>query len=226
MDSVNGLRCMARRFLFFIAAILIGISLPAFGDTANRHPETIAVLQALYVSEVTAHKAYILFARKALEEKYVSVGRLFTALGTSESIHARNFKTLLVALGADVKDMPEPNIKVSDTKKNLKYALDVELSEIDKSYPQYLKKLKPEGYESAIQDITYAWKAEQQHRDLIRKMQSAVSYFFHKLVKKLDSADNYFVCQRCGSTLLELPKGNCPICDQPVSRYIDIKLPQ
>ena len=59
------------------------------------YSETISVLQELYRAEMIASKTYSEFARKALEEKYDSVARLFGALSESESIHARNFKNIL-----------------------------------------------------------------------------------------------------------------------------------
>ena len=210
---------MTLRVLFFIAVMLTFTWPPSCAADSPGHPETIAVLKELYQNEITAHHTYAVFARKAEAEGYVSVARLFTALQTSESIHARNFKNILEKLGSQTGKIPESNIKESSTKKNLKYALGVELSEIDTQYPAYLKRTETEGYEAAITDITYAWKSEKQHRDLIQKMRSAVGFFFSKVVEKLGGTDNYFVCQRCGSTLTKLPEETCPICGSPVSMY-------
>ena len=58
---------------------------------------------------------------------------------------------------------------------------------------------------------------------ILKKMQSAIGFFFGKIVQKLKGTDKYFVCQRCGSTLFELPKQSCIICDSPVSMYKEIK---
>lgn len=193
------------------------------GEDISEYPETIAVLRELYEGEVAACKTYSVFAQKASEEKYGSVATLFIALRTSESIHARNFQNILKELGHTVGEMPVFDIKVSKTKKNLKWALDVELSEIDTRYPEFIERIKPEAYEPAMRDITYAWKAEEQHRDLIKRMQSGIRFFFGKIVQKLKGADKYFVCQRCGSTLFELPKHTCIICGSPVSMYREVK---
>ncbi|MFC1867841.1 rubrerythrin family protein [Thermodesulfobacteriota bacterium] len=194
-----------------------------FGEDMPRYPETIAVLRELYKCEITACKIYSAFAQKALEEKCGSVERLFQALRKAESIHARNFENLLTALGNAIGEVPESDIKMGRTKNNLRYALDVELSEIDMRYPEYIERVKKEGNEEAIRDITYAWKAEMQHRDLIKKMQSAIGLFFGKIVQKLKGADRYFVCQRCGATLFEIPKDTCIICSSPVSKYEEMK---
>jgi len=158
-----------------------------------------------------------------LEEGYYSVARLFSALSESESVHARNFKNILNDLGVETENVSEPDIKISDTKKNLEWALKVELSEIDTNYPKLIKRIKPEGNEKTLKDITYAWKAEMQHRDLIKKMKSAIWVFFGKIVDKLKDAHEYHVCQRCGSTVFELPEKFCIICGSPVSMYKQLK---
>ena len=207
--------------LIFLCLLLIPVF--ASGEDIHKYPETIEVLQELYRGEVAAFNIYSAFARKALEENYGSVATLFIALRESESIHARNFNKILKDLDIIVSELPYSEVKVSGTKDNLRYALNVELSEIDKSYPEYIERIKQESNESAIKDITYAWKSEMQHRELIKKMQSAIGFFFGKIVQKLKGTDKYFVCQRCGSTLFELPKQSCIICDSPVSMYKEIK---
>ena len=210
-------------YRFFIGMILVLFPVMSYGQDAMKHPETIAVMQALYKGETTAHQRYSVFAKRALEEGYISVARLFAALRTSEAMHARNFRAILEQLNAAVDDFPQSAIQVSKTKKNLKFALKVELSEIDTRYPEYINRIKPEGYKAAITDLTYAWKAEKQHRDLLKKMQSGIALFCKKIVGKLGKADKFFVCRRCGSTLTKLPADHCPICESPVSMYKECK---
>ena len=83
--------------------------------------------------------------------------------------------------------------------------------------------MKTECHEAAIRDVVYAWKAEKQHRDLIRKIRSGTGLLFGVLVKVMEKdASRYFVCQRCGSTLTSLPEDTCPICMGPVLRYKEI----
>jgi rubrerythrin len=192
-------------------------------NNITNYSETISVLQELYKAEIIASKTYSGFAQKAKEEKYYSVSRLFSALSGSETVHARNFKNILKDLGVEPKNFPDPDIKIADTKTNLKWALKVELSEIDTNYPQLIKKIKLEGNKRALEDITYAWESEMQHRNLIKKMKSALGFFFGKIVDKLKEAKDYHVCQRCGSTVFKLPEKSCVICGSPVSMYKQIK---
>jgi len=209
-------------FVFCLFFVELNQAVSSENNITN-YRKTISVLQKLYRSEVTASKTYAAFSRKALDEKYYSVARLFSALSESESVHARNFKNILNDLGVEPKNFPKLNIKVGDTKKNLNWALKVELSEIDTNYPKTIKRIKSEGNKRALEDITYAWQAEMQHRDLITKMQSALWLFFGKIVDKLKEAHEYHVCQRCGSTVFEVTKKPCVICGSPVSMYKQIK---
>jgi rubrerythrin len=78
--------------------------------------------------------------------------------------------------------------------------------------------------EAAIRNIKYAWQAEEQHRDLLKKVLSGTGIFFGVLAKKIEKADvQFFVCQRCGSTLIELPEDVCPICKSPVAVYKELE---
>lgn len=217
-----------KKIFVFTLVVLISFSFRLIQTVAGENEianyrETISVLQELYKAEIIASKTYSEFAQKAKEEKYYSVSRLFSALSESESVHARNFKNILNDLGVEPKRFPEPDIKIADTKTNLKWALNVELSEIDTNYPKLIKRIKPEGNERALEDITYAWKAEMQHRDLIKKMKSSLWLFFGKIVDKLKEAHEYHVCQRCGSTVFKLPEKSCIICESPVSMYKQTK---
>jgi rubrerythrin len=217
-----------KKILIFTLVVLISFSLNRTRTVAEENKnanycETISVLQELYKAEIIASKTYSEFVLKAEKEKYYSVSRLFSALGESETVHARNFKNILNDLGVEAKNFPDPDIKISDTKTNLKWALKVELSEIDTNYPNIIKKIKIEGNKRALKDITYAWQSEMQHRDLIKKMKSVLGFFFGKIVDKLKEANDYHVCQRCGSTFFKLPETSCIICGSPVSMYKQIK---
>jgi rubrerythrin len=203
-----------------LGCILFSILILPYVDAQPRYPKTISVLKMAYEGEIRAFHTYMAYAQKANSESYPNIANLFVALATSERIHARNFRTLLVELTADASDTQIPQIEVSSTKKNLKKATKVELNEVDTKYPQFIDKIESEHFEAATRNITYAWKSEMQHRDLIKKIQSGTGMLFGLLAKKIeDTPAQYFVCQNCGSTLTEFPKEACPICKGSVSRY-------
>lgn len=203
-------------FTFLLSAVCI--------NAQSRYPETISVMQTLYQDEIQAFKDYQAYAKKAASEKYPNIAKLFITLATSESIHARNFKTILSDIGAEAQEVPGIEPKVSSTRKNLKLATAVELEEIDNKYPQFIKQVTPENHAEAIQYITYAWEAEKQHRALLKRIKSGTGIFFGFLTQKIEGSPSpYFVCQNCGSTLSEIPESSCPICAGPSSKYTEIK---
>lgn len=210
------------RPLWWLTLLLaLGWNAGAWAATAD-YPKTIEALQQRYVDEVQAHSKYGAYAKKAVEEDYPNIAYLFRALAASEAVHARNFATLLKELGADVPSVPS-SVEVTTTRKHLKQATDVEADEIDREYPEILKRIEPEGYSKAIENITYAWEAEKQHRELILKIRNASVRFFGLLVKHIEGdPTRYYVCDICGSTTNELPATQCPICRHPAQHYEEV----
>ena len=184
------------------------------------YPETISVLRTAYQNEMTAFHAYIAYAEKAESEGYPNIAQLFMAIANSESIHARNFKRILTELKVDLKDILPPKITVLTTKENLKYLTEKEIREIDQMYPLLIKRIKPEKHEAAIDTMSWAWKSEEQHRDLLKKIHSGTGMLFKAMAKIIEvTLMHFFVCQVCGSTVLKLPTKACLICGNPVSNY-------
>jgi rubrerythrin len=187
-------------------------------------PETITVLQAVLKGELLAHARYVAYAAKAREEKYPRIAALAIALAASEAIHARNFQKVLMDLGADAAT-ESPPVAVRDTRSNLHAASTAELEEIDSRYPGFIKRIAPEKYEEAISDLTHAWQAEKQHRDLITQLIYGSGLLFGVLARTIEGTPVvYFICTRCGCTVPEpeLPKDACPICAGPVSDYSQV----
>jgi len=119
--------------------------------------------------------------------------------------------------------MPSVKFKLTSTREHLQLAAAVEAAEIDKEYPAILERIEEEQNVQATRFITYAWQAEQQHRDLILQIKKAASWYFGMLVSKIEgSPTRYFVCQVCGSTVIELPGYHCPICDHPPEQYQEV----
>ncbi len=211
-----------RQFLLVLSSIVLHPV--AFTDAQTKYSETILALQMAYASELQAHLNYLRYAEKARLDNYPAIAHLFISFATSESFHARNFKQILSDLGVQGIELPKLEVKVSSTRVNLRNALDYELKDIDQRYPRVYEKSKPDDHEEAIRNIIYAWDSEKQHRDLIRMVRSGTGIFFGILSKKIEGASvQYFVCQVCGSTMIELPTDRCPICNSQASRYKEVE---
>jgi rubrerythrin len=205
------------------ALFVLLMCLPALAMQPGTYPETIRALQLRYIDEIHAHTSYGSYARQAEKEGYPNIAHLFRSLAMSEAIHARNFKTLLTELKAKIPEVNPAKIEVGTTRENLKHVTTVEANEIDKKYPGILDRIRPENHHKAIQNITWAWMAEQQHRDLILKIQKAATHYFGLLVGRIEEdPSRYYVCQICGSTLTEIPAKQCPICLNPVHYYKEV----
>jgi len=207
--------------------LLAGNTLQADEVPDKPYTETIAVLKLLYVSEIRARDHYLAFSEVALKEGHTNIAHLFKALADSEKVHAGNFSRILKTLEVPLPEVDPTPIEVSTTKDNLKYATNIELLEIDKHYPQYLKRIKPEMHDESLEYITYAWTAEKQHRDLIKDIQSGTGIFYNTLLNYFRSnPSRYYVNHNCGTTLTELPEDACPICHQPLETFEEIPAPE
>ncbi|GAV20199.1 rubrerythrin [Mariprofundus micogutta] len=191
-----------------------------------QYPETIAVLQMLYGGEVRARYRYLEFAKVAKADGHENIAYLFKAIAHSEAVHEKNFSRILESLGTKAATVDLSSIKIETTKENLKYATEVELSEIDTEYPRYIHRVSPEKHLVALEYINYAWEAERQHRELIKEIQSGTGMFFSMLLEHFRKNDStYYVNQNCGATVTELPLDRCPICHKPLDTYIVVPAP-
>ena len=210
-----------RRELLFLCAAAPGLwASPAFARSVSIYPDTVRVLRDSARIEMAAHFRYAQFSRKADQEGYKGIAYMFTALATSEVIHAQNYDRLLVLLGAAIDKHEAPALDISDTKANLISAANAEVNAIENVYPDILEDLRAEDHSETLRHVGYAWKSHRQHRDIIEKIQKWSPDFFETVAKRIDEqTDRYFVCQICGSTLYEIPDSKCPICEYPSTHY-------
>jgi len=191
---------------------------------ANPYKETAVVLQQLYANEFLSRERYLVFAQQALKEGHANIAHLFAALAASEAVHVRNYGKILQNMGVKPVQPVVSVIKVESTRENLHYAAEDELAEVDKQYPELLARLAPEAHKEAIEKVKWSWQAERQHRELIAQILAGTGIFFGVLSEKFrQSTVRYFVCEVCGSTLIELPSEKCPVCEHPVEVYREIK---
>ena len=227
MEKISMLQDTAKCRLRSISIVLMSIFFlcGAAVNAQSEYKETISVLQSLHQDEMQAMQNYQAYAKKAVSQKYPNIAKLFMTLAASESVHARNFKACLAKLGVAAEKIPQQPVKVQSTRKNLKFAIAVELEEIDRKYPQVLEQIKPENHAQAIQYIRYAWESEKQHRELLKRIQSGTGIFFGLLTKRIEGNPyQYFVCHNCGSTLTEIPASACPVCGGPSAKYKEVTL--
>ena len=198
----------------------LGLPLAERASAAVRYPESIAALRKGVVAETRAHRRYVAFGQHAQGEGYKGLAYLYTALATSELIHAQNYVRVLLGLGVESSEPETEPAPLKSAKENLIYAAERELHSIEKTYPELLKTVEAEGYAAAVSAVEYSWASHRQHLDIIQKIRRWSPSFFESVARKIDeSTDRYYVCQVCGSTVTEMPEETCPVCGEVVSVY-------
>ncbi len=146
-------------------------------------------LQDAFAGESQANRKYLAFAKKAEEEGYTQVARLFRAAAAAETIHAHNH---LKAMSG-----------IKSTKENLMTAISGESYEFQKMYPQMIDNAKAEKQDYALRSFNLANEVEKVHAALYKKALESLG--------KNATAD-YYVCSVCGYTAEGEAPDDCPVC--------------
>lgn len=162
--------------------------------------ETSDNLSDAFAGESQANQRYLAFARKAQQEGYSQVAKLFRAAAAAETVHAQNhFRTM----GG-----------VDDTLDNLGTAAEGEAEEFREMYPAFIETAKEEGESKARTSFNYANKVEKIHHQLYQKAMDAVE----------DGGDlpeqDLYVCTQCGNTVEDEAPQSCPICGAPQEDFM------
>ena len=140
--------------------------------------------------EAKAHRQLLAFARKAEEEGYPQVAKLFRAI-SAEGVHADNHLRLL---GEAV---------VRDTQANLGFSFETEKTVSGVYYPQFIKEAEEEGNRAAALSFSQARDVEEGHAKLYEKA-------LRRLLRDEDA--DYYVCRVCGYVSNGVLPEVCPIC--------------
>jgi rubrerythrin len=216
----------AGRRRFLVTAVTLPLAAPGFAIRAvgakgdSPYTATVAALRKGVIAETTAHERYVQFGRSAKTDGYRGLAYLYTALATSELIHARNYNNLLASLGEPrVKPVVEPAPE-GTAKENVIFAAKREMASIESTYPRLLERIRKEGHTKAIAEVEYSWASHKQHLDIINKILRWSPGFFERVAKTIDEkTERYYVCDLCGSTVTKVPDGGCIICGEPPSNY-------
>jgi rubrerythrin len=159
--------------------------------------KSVEHLKAAFAGESQASRRYTAFAKKAQDDGYPQIAKLFRAAAAAETVHALNhFK----ALG-----------EIKSTAENLQAAIAGENYEVVTMYPEFMQDAEAEGEKKALTSFRWAWEVEQMHEKLYRKA-------LEGLTDDLPEADLY-ICPVCGNTHYGTPPDKCPVCNTPGKRF-------
>jgi len=156
-------------------------------------------LKEAFAGESQANRKYLAFAKKAEQEGFANIARLFRTAAEAETIHALGH---LRAMGG-----------VSSTVDNLRAAIEGETYEFTQMYPPMLEQAQVENHK-AKQMFEYATKAEAVHAKLYKLALEAASQ------GKDLSESRFYLCPVCGHIELGSPPASCPICGVKGEKFI------
>ena len=155
-------------------------------------------LKEAFAGESQANRKYLAFAKKAEEEGYANIARLFRSAAEAETIHALEHLKAMDGVGSTID--------------NLKAAIDGETYEYTTMYPPMLQLAESDNHK-AKRMFNFAAKAEAVHAKLY---QAALD----SLMQGKDLAEtNFYLCPVCGHIELGQPPESCPICGARRERF-------
>ncbi|MBI5622304.1 MAG: rubrerythrin family protein [Elusimicrobia bacterium] len=160
--------------------------------------DTLENLKNAFAGESQANRKYLAFAKKADQDGFPQVAKLFRAAAEAETIHALAH---LSAMGG-----------VGTTAENLKAAVCGETYEFKEMYPPMLAQAQKEGHKAKVM-FGFALKAEEVHAGLYqRALDSVVG---GEDLEVLDVR----LCPCCGHIVFGKPQADCPICGAKTAKY-------
>lgn len=159
-------------------------------------------LKDAFAGESQARNKYTYFAKVARKEGYHYIAKIFEETAENEVQHAKDEFKLLGG--------------ISDTKTNLKAAMDGEHYEDTEMYPRMAKEAREEGNEAAAKLFEEIAEVEKHHEERFRKLLEMVE---SGTVFKRDKPIKW-KCSKCGYIHEgEQPPEKCPSCKHPQEYY-------
>jgi rubrerythrin len=162
---------------------------------------TEANLKNAFAGESQANRKYLAFAKKAEQEGFGNVARLFRTAAEAETIHAFGHLNAMDA--------------VQSTANNLRAAIEGETYEFTEMYPPMLEQAQKDNHK-AKRMFGYATKVEAVHARLYTLALEAVA-------QGKDLAETrFYLCPVCGHIELGNPPDTCPICGAKREKFSQV----
>ncbi len=156
-------------------------------------------LKTAFAGESQANRKYLAFAKKAEQDGFTNVARLFRTAAEAETIHALGHFAALNGIGT--------------TLDNVRAAMGGETYEYTEMYPPMLEQAKTDNH-SAKRMFNYALKAEEVHAKLYQMALEALQQG-HDL-----SGVDFYLCPVCGNIEMGKAPEACPICGTKGEKFV------
>lgn len=147
-------------------------------------------LREAFAGETKATVRNTAFARKASEENYPQIARLFRAVAEAEKIHAEEYLKYLEGV-------------IGTTEENLKTAFENEIRAKSDYYPDFIKEAFALNREDVAWSFIRSRDVEERHAKLYKDALTAMLS---------DKILEYHVCRICGYVFEEDLPERCPVC--------------
>jgi len=154
-------------------------------------------LKTAFAGESKAHVRNLAFARKADQEDFPEVARLFRAVAEAERVHADEYLKYLEGV-------------VGGTEDNLKTAFENEMMAKDDIYPEMIRQAIALKREDVVWSLSRSRDVEGRHAALYKDALSALT---------TGREVTYHVCQVCGYVFDREPPDTCPVCHAPKKNF-------
>jgi len=147
-------------------------------------------LKEAFAGESKAHVRNLAFAKKAAEDGFPQIARLFKAVGEAERVHAAEYLKFLEGV-------------IGETEDNLRAAFESEIKAKTDIYPPLIQ----EAFSLKREDVAWSFSrsrdVEERHAKLYKDALDAMI---------TEKETEYHVCQVCGYIFeADLPE-ECPVC--------------
>jgi rubrerythrin len=162
---------------------------------------TLDNIKEAFAGESQANQKYRAFAKKAEQDGFANIARLFRTTAEAERIHAEGHLKSLDGIGT--------------TAENLQAAIAGETHETKEMYPPMFKQAEVEGHK-AKRMFGYALEAEAVHAKLYTLALEAVQQG-----KDLTEVD-FYLCPVCGYIEFGKPTDACPVCGTKAEKFVQV----
>jgi rubrerythrin len=150
-----------------IALFLVLVPVAVMAQQAIPQP-TVANMNAAVEREANAQARYARFARKADDEGYAQVAKLFRAAALAEEILQKNHEEVLNDARISVRPPRFEGVQVGSTAANLQLAIGA-TNEGDELYYDFIKQARSDHAPDAERTLQYALATERAHREFFKR---------------------------------------------------------
>ena len=164
-------------------------------------PTTTDNLKESFAGESQANQKYRAFAKRAEQDGFPNIARLFRTTAEAERIHAEGHLRALAG--------------IASTRENLQAAIEGESYEYTTMYPPMLEQAQAEGHRARIM-FGYAVKAEAVHAELYKRALEAAAQGTDLTEAK------FYLCPVCGYIEFGNPPDACPVCGAAKAKFVEM----